>query len=480
MSQTPATFDGKLPEVAEAHSPGQLGKQFKTVRGNSLWHVLHAATPFGSNVALTIGGNVLLGILALITGPLCARLLGPAGRGELAAIQNLYWLIATLAMLGLPEATLYFTARRATDARRILSSSITFCLLTFPVFYAAVYFFIPTFLAAQSSNVVSTARWVLLGMPLYSLSTIPQYSLRADNDLLWWNITRTLPTIGWVILLIILAVVAKPSSTVFAFAYLGIFAVALIPTLVVTSKRVLGSYRPKPGLWPGMLKYGIPIGGSAIPIILNLRLDQMIMAAFVPARLLGLYVVAVAWSATVPPVLLAIGSALFPRIAGANDTLRVRYLAQGTRIGMAAGAVLAIIIAMFTPFAVPLLFGSAFQESVAVSVVLVFAAAISGMNIIFEEGFRGLGDTPAVFWSELAGLAVTAILLAILLRPLGIMGAGIASVLGYSTTFCYLTFRACRRTDLLLKDMLLLTNEDVRLIWTKLLVLRSSVRIRTE
>jgi len=316
---------------------------------------------------------------------------------------------------------------------------------------------------------------VLVGMPLYTFALIPQYSLRAKKDLFWWNVARIIPTIGWLTLLLLLAAIAKPTSTLFAFAYLGIFAFSLAPILAITVKRIPGSNRPEPALWGPMLKYGIPIGGSAIPVILNLRLDQMLMAAFVPARALGFYVVAVAWSATVPPVLLGIGSVLFPRVASASEELRPALLTQGARIGMAAAMVLAISAAALTPVAIPLLFGHVFRESIAVGVVLVFAAAISGMNIIFEEGLRGLGDTPAIFWSEAAGLTVTAAALAVFLKPLGIMGAGVASILGYSATLAFLMNRASRRARQPLKKLLFLTRADRRLIRDKLFSLRASI-----
>jgi len=43
-----------------------------------------------------------------------------------------------------------------------------------------------------------------------------------------------------------------------------------------------------------------------------------------------------------------------------------------------------------------------------------------------------------VLWAELGGLVVTAIALLVLLRPLGIMGAALASVLGYAAVLVML------------------------------------------
>src|SRR5207248_8504462 len=103
-----------------------------------------------------------------------------------AAIQNLYWLVAILAMLGMPEATLYFTARQTDRSGRILTSALILVLIVSPLFVLITYRFVPILLAAQSPQTIRTARWCLLGIPLYSLSVIPLFALRGKNDLVRW------------------------------------------------------------------------------------------------------------------------------------------------------------------------------------------------------------------------------------------------------------------------------------------------------
>src|SRR5437660_4986427 len=93
-----------------------------------IWSRLNGISPFASNVALTVGTNAVIGGIGLLTGPICARMLGASGRGELAAIQNLYWFVAILAMLGMPEAALYFSARKKSDSGRIVGSAVLLTL----------------------------------------------------------------------------------------------------------------------------------------------------------------------------------------------------------------------------------------------------------------------------------------------------------------------------------------------------------------
>src|ERR1700674_62581 len=59
----------------------------------------------------TFLATVVVYAIAALTGPLAARLLGPEGRGTLAAIQLWPGALVTVAMMGLPEALVYFGAR---------------------------------------------------------------------------------------------------------------------------------------------------------------------------------------------------------------------------------------------------------------------------------------------------------------------------------------------------------------------------------
>lgn len=50
-----------------------------------------------------------------------------------------------------------------------------------------------------------------------------------------------------------------------------------------------------------LLRYGAPSVLSGVPAQLDLRLDQILMAALLPAKQLGLYTVGVAWSGAGTP-----------------------------------------------------------------------------------------------------------------------------------------------------------------------------------
>jgi O-antigen/teichoic acid export membrane protein len=183
-------------------------------------------------------------------------------------------------------------------------------------------------------------------------------------------------------------------------------------------------------------------------------------------------VVAVAWSAATAPLLAALGSVLFPRVASQpTQEQRVNALTQGSRWAMLASLVVAIAITAITPYMVPLLFGAKFAASIPAALVLVVAGAIAAFNSVSEEGLKGLGYPAAVMWAEFGGLVVTVASLWLMLRKLEIMGAALASLFGYSTVTLCLIVAERWLTGCSLASLLCPRVDEIKTGWRRLQLL---------
>lgn len=424
---SPITFVNKF--------PARLQTFFRRGRANS--------RSFGSHVLLTASTNLVLAIMALVTGSLAARLLGPEGRGQLAAIQTWPLLIALLASLGLPDAVVYFTSQMPDRGGSNLASSVVLYLISSIPFVAVGYALMPFLLSAQTPEVISAARWyLLLFVPLQATQGMLLHPLRGRSDFVPWNLLRILYMFGWLAVLFLAGWTQRTTPESLAAAYLVSLVVIGLPVWYVVRRRVPGPYKMDRHLWRPMLNYGLPLAASAVPQMLNLRLDQLAMAALLPAEQLGYYVVAVAWSSATQPLLNSIGTVLFPRVASVSSRpAQLEHLAHITRISTLLALVTGIILLALTPLGILILFGTAYISAIPPAIVLVIAGAMSGVNMILEEGVRGLGVSRVVLRAEAAGLIVTIIALAGLLRPYEIMGAAVASLLGYSAIAFVLLFQ---------------------------------------
>lgn len=411
-----------------------------------------------ANTALNAAANIVLAGLGMVSGVLAARLLGPHGRGELAAIQTWPGFIGSLAMLGMHDALAYYSAGSPSEAGSYLASAMVVALASSLPFMVLGYLVMPLLLHAQRLGIVWAGRWYLLVAPVYALIGLPRYPFQGREDFIPWNAMRIAPNLLWIAVLLVAWTSSLTTPAFLAGANLVAMVFLVYPFGVLTVRRIPGPFRPDRRKLPSLLSYGLPCMATMVPQTLNLRLDQMLMAALLPPRDLGLYVVAVAWSGAVAPLLSALSAVTMPAVASASDHRQsVRRLISGVQAAAALALVLAVTLAAITPAAITFFFGASFRAAVPVALVLVPAAAVLGLNSVLQEGLRGLGRPYAVLQAELAGLLATAMALTAMLRPMGIMGAAIASLLGYATVTTALLLNARRYAGVSASTLLLLT-----------------------
>jgi len=406
--------------------------------------------------------NALIALLGFCTGILSARLLGQRGRGELAAIQTWPNFISLIALMGTHEAAVYYGAKDPRRARTFAASALALALIADVPLVIVGYLAMPLLLSAQNPAIVFAARVYLLFPFLLDCYGIPANSLRAVRAFGAWNQIRIVPALGFIGVLLLAWLTGRITPVFVAFGILAFNFVLIAQTLVLVSRHAEGRFVPDRSCWRPLLAYGLPCVFASLPQMLNFRLDQMVMTSIVAPAELGLYVVAVAWSGASAPLFGAISAVLFPRIAGESDPReRSRIFAYTVRNSLVMALLLSIVVFVATPWAVPLLFGKSFTGSIPSALLLVPAAGASAFNLILEDGIRGLGNPAAVTWSEFGGLLVTAILLALLLRPFGIVGAAIASLCAYFAVSVLLLFQARALTGIGLRQLLMPTRKEL-------------------
>ena len=359
-------------------------------------------------------------------------------------------------MLGLDTALVYFIARQRERARQFTSTAVIIGLLSSLAVGAVAWFALPFALRAQPSQVVSAARVFLLIGGIYAVVGIPHGSLRASHSFTAWNIFRIAPGLAWLCILITSWLLGHSNAIPLSRWYLVGYLVCGLPILVVVNRKLRGPLRPDAQLAPEMLRFGIPSAITSIPLSINVQFDQMLIIAFLPARSLGLYAIAVAWSGGVAPLLQALGIVLFPHVSAERDTDRQGHLLA---TALQSGALVAVATSapfmLLAPFGLPLVFGSAFAPSIPSALVLV--PAILAWARIAEAGLQGLGRPTMVLIGEVVAAVVTVGALPLLLHACGIFGAAVASLLGYSTIAVFTIVTIRRSTQQSIRSLVIPT-----------------------
>jgi len=309
--------------------------------------------------------------VGLITAPFLARALGVEGRGQLAAILQPLTVADSLAAIGLPMAVAFFVARGG-DPSRVHAVALRAVLVTsFAAFMGLVVY----------SSTVSTAQGInqLLLITIWA-SVIPG-ALIAVRRSVWsglqnWKLIDAERTSFAILRLLVIVGLALLGIRIAAWFAIGPILAGLAVSAIVLGRRwptPTGRVEIRPAQIYG---FGLRSALGTVSTAASARLDQAIMPGLATTQQLGLYAVAV----TIAEVPLVVGTVLARNLlseaaSGGSPRRFVRTLvAGGSLAALGAG-----LIALVASWAVPLVFGPQFSESVPVVYVLLGSTVLTVM-----------------------------------------------------------------------------------------------------
>ncbi len=383
------------------------------------------------SVVRTAGFNFASTSAAGLAGIILARKLGPAVRGEYAAITAWFTLLQMVGAMGQPAALCYHVAADPLRARDYAATSRAMMLTTGSVALAAGLFLAP-FLA--HGNPVETLGY----RTAFSISIVGfvaasyTFALQA-RDLRKWNEVRVSQP---VLALIAVLVLWRMQLITLENALL-----VLAGTLLL---QLAWSYRccRRAGLAPGhahanlvwpLASYGVAQIAAMTPAALNAQLDQLILSQTVPAADLGRYAVAVSLSLLPIPLVAAIGNVAFPHLAAQRTVTDATYRVQRIAVLGSAGLAAAILLplAFVAYWLVPLVFGAAYRGAVPLLWILTPGSVLLACGQVVGDLLRGRNRPAVVAWSQGLAVVFTVALLLALLPLIGVAGAAVASTIAY-------------------------------------------------
>lgn len=379
------------------------------------------------NMSIALVGNAFPPLVALATGPILAHSLGVSGRGEVAAATAPLALIITVGAFGIPEAVTWAVARSPSIARNAAGRG--FLLLTAAgavamgllvvaapwlsggdarvllLIYVASLAVIPSLLVGVLRGVASArGAWHLV-----ALERIITSALRLVAIVPFWLTGSLTPLVAT------LTIAGMPVvGAVVYFAHMRRLeprAVAVPPEVAV----------------PGLLGYGVRIWIGSLSGVLLSRLDQVLLTPLAGTFELGLYVVAVNVSELPLIINMAVRDVSF--VTDAANAVDDR-LATSARVSTLLCAIAGIGIGITMLWWLPLLFGSAFINSIPVAAVLLAAVVLGTPGSIAGSGLSARGRPGLRSGSLVVACVVNVVLIVVLTPTLGAMGAALATLAG--------------------------------------------------
>jgi antigen flippase len=369
--------------------------------------------------------------MAGIGGVILARTVGPAVRGEYAAITAWLDVATVIGQFGQPAAVCYYVASDPLRARQYVASSRVILLTVGVLVLTAGLLLTPT-LARHDSEVAGGYR-IALAAFVAMFAGCGYVSALQARDLRLWNLTRvSQPALG------LLAYCALRAARLLT---LRTALVAIAVSLLAQTgfayrccrRRELAPGSSDPRLFRPLGTYGLAQLTTLAPATLNSQLGLIVLSQTVPPADLGRYSVALSLALLPIPLVSAIGNVAFPRLAARSvataASRRLQMLAVTSSVGIAAGMLVPLGAVAYRM--IPLIFGPAYAGVVPLLWLLIPGAVFSACGQVAADLLRGKNKLAAVALAQGSAAVVLVILTIALLPFIGLIGSAVAYTVSY-------------------------------------------------
>ena len=391
-----------------------------------------ASSTFARSAVLMYGTNVAAAFVSLANVLVIARALGAEGRGHVAFLTAIAWLVGSMSTLGLQEANANFAAAEPRLRRALATNSVALSFLLGAASVGALVLLVTVFPAVAGDS-DPTLRWITFAfIPVILLQTCLRFLAQADFA---FGITNAAYLLAPVINLGVnggcaLFGVLSVETAVGVWLAGQTLETALIGWYV--ARRLAGFGKPDVALARRSLRFGVQAHAGRVMQLGNYRLDQWILGAVAGPRELGLYSVAVAWAEALWYLPTALAAVQRPSLVRAAREEAARLAAAVFRAAALVTAVLALAMVAAAPLLCVTVFGEEFRGSIDDLRVLVAGAFGMVALKLFGNSLVARGRPVLQSVAIGIGFVCTVALDILLIPPFGGLGAALASTLAYT------------------------------------------------
>lgn len=394
-----------------------------------------AGSDFVQKVSETYATRIAGIAIGLVTSVIVARLLGPAGRGQLAVAVALSAIGVQFGNLGLASSNTYFVAKDRCLLGVLLGNSLLVAFALGLVFSGIVHIVLagwPHLAPIEGLLLTLALALVPLGLSqlllqnlLLGIQRVRQYNLIEIG-------TRLLTLVLVVALLLLQRVTPE---NIFSVSLL-LFAASTIGCGLLLRPRLVGSVRLSLPLLREHLVFAVRAYLAALFAFLTLRSDLLLVQHFLGPRSAGHYSIAAGLADMLYLLPATIAAILFPHIAQVADRHQKWAFTRRVTVGVFIALVplVAVAIVLARPI-ITLLYGPAFLPAVASARILCAAMLFYGLNTIVTTFTMALGFpwfAVHVWW---IGFVMNVAANLWLIPAHGIEGAATASLGAYFVIF---------------------------------------------
>jgi O-antigen/teichoic acid export membrane protein len=420
---------------------------------------------FRSQITNTLQSSFFVSILGFLTTILISRVLGVDLRGQFTLLMTIPSIIVTLGRFGFAHSIVYNI--NVSDKNKVIYTSFIVSII------AGIILMILTLIGLKlySFNFAEKVRFEYLFIsclliPLFFISDVLFGTLQGLKEIHFRNTIYTLQALFTLIAALIVAFIYGNQGLPYL---LMVNVLSYFIVIFLSIKKIGIDYYISHKLFSvttlkELFNYGIKSHFGNIFKQLSYRIDVLIIAYFLPIKELGLYAVAVTFSELVWKIPDAIGFVLLPTISAKNGKNSYEITAKVSRVILLPMLFVCVFIFLFNEYFLNLLFGKEFLEANSCVRFLLPGTFCFSLWKIYVNDLIARGKALVYSYSAAISALVIIVLDFLLVPKLGIIGASIASSVGYILATCYVIYKFNRYSKIHINELIFIRASEISLI----------------
>jgi len=373
----------------------------------------------------SVGIQVLITAINIATGVVTARLLGPEGRGEYAAVTLWPPLLATLAVAGLNSAVVFRMRRHPEAVDRIAGSALLVGGVSAVLMISLGLVLLPMFMSHYDPATVLFAQICLVSVFVNSTQNVIKQTFAGLAQFGRCNLTHLLPQLFHLIALLVLIPLSMMSARAAATALFvsGFVAVlVMLPSFIRAARpRLTRSFAELRQL----LSYSSRAALMDVVFALATHADRLVLVPLLPASQLGFYAVAFSFSRIIQFVQPAILSVMLSHLSGQSEEGGKRVHDHACRFLLAALVLGCAVLWVAGEWLLVFTYGDEFGAAALVFRLLVIEASLGALSQITVQLFLSRDRPGVVSTIQVIVLVLSVAALLVLVPRYGLVGAAI-------------------------------------------------------
>ncbi len=421
---------------------------------------------FRRDAVSVMSSTVAAFLFNFLGGIVLARLLGPEGKGLMAALLAIPYMLIPLCDLGANRSIVYVLGRKQASEEELMPALLVLFCITLTVGNLLILGLIQLIVETELSS-----QLLFLAAALFSIHMVHAYArgiflgrsqLDRFNRSLWMVPPLRLVLIGVFVWALGMGVEGAVLAEAISFAWVA-FVLLRGQGLTLRGRRIDWSVV---GL---LLRLGLALSFSVFLLTALYRVDVLMLERMSTLEEAGAYSLAVNIAELLWQIPGAIGLVVMMRTA--RDTAKgqfARLVPQITRLALLASVCAAIGIGIVAPYLVEIVYGTAFDRTAPMLRWMLPGVAGFAVFKIVQTALTGDGKPWYPVIATVPALIGNIALNFILIPRYQGEGAGMATTISYLGGSLLLVLLYCRGRDVSLLQMTFPRMEDIKLAVTQL------------